>query len=80
MIVGDYAFSDEMPDEDKGEQEYANLTGLSGISDYQIYPHAMGVRFHGGQQYSYPINDTMVKLAKQGWGLNRYLNKNRGKW
>lgn len=63
-------------------EKYRNLSGNSGISDYEIGPDRITVRFISGSVYTYSYNkagkdyvEQMKLLAKNGKGLATYINK-----
>lgn len=74
---------------------YKNYSRKSGVYAFAISPDKtiIYVYFNGGSLYKYDISsapeyaiNNMVKRAKSGWGLNRYINKHKpdyyfkGKW
>ena len=61
---------------------YRNLGKNSGIRAYQIATNGLVVQFSDGSVYEYTYSsagreaiDKMKILAKQGLGLNSYINK-----
>ncbi len=64
-------------------KSYKNLGGNSGVTNYQIGPDFIKVQFYTGAIYRYTYEsagqnhiEQMKKLAKNGQGLNGYINKN----
>jgi hypothetical protein len=64
-------------------QSYANLSGRSGITQYQNKDDGSIDISFGGQMYNYPVGtfspyqvDHLKKLAQMGIGANRFINKN----
>ncbi len=64
-------------------KSYGNPEGNSGIDAYQIGPDFIRVKFHNGSIYLYTYEsagqddiEEMKELAKEGQGLNRYINTN----
>ncbi len=67
---------------------YMNLSGASGVLQYEIYDNAIEVTFRAGHHrtylYSYQHTgqnrvETMKQLASRGLGLNRYIKEYVGK-
>jgi hypothetical protein len=63
-------------------EPYQNLQGTSGVVGYEIEADAITVEFKDGGAYRYTYNATgpdqvedMKKLARDGAGLNTYINK-----
>ena len=61
---------------------YANLSGSSGVIAYEDGPDWICVQFSNGSTYLYtyqsagPENvEKMKQLARQGQGLNSYINR-----
>lgn len=64
-------------------ERYINRSGQSGVSAYEIGLDYIRVRFSSGSTYKYSYRkagqynvENMKKLAKQGFGLNSYINTN----
>ena len=64
-------------------ERYANRSGQSGIHEYEIGLDYIRVRFTSGSTYKYSYRkagqhhvENMKRLAKQGSGLNSYINSN----
>lgn len=65
-------------------QHYLDIDGDSNVEAYDIGPDYIGVKFFGTTkiyQYSYQSAgrenvETMKRLAKNGDGLNSFINKN----
>lgn len=64
-------------------EKYANRSGQSGVSAYEIGPNYIRVRFSSGSVYQYSYRkagqshvENMKQLAMQGSGLNSYINTN----
>lgn len=64
-------------------QTYRNISGASDISAYQTGTDSITIRFNDRSIYLYTYTsagsaeiETMKTLAKQGSGLNSYINKN----
>jgi hypothetical protein len=64
-------------------EKYANRSGQSGVSTYEIGPNYIRVRFSSGSVYQYSYRkagqshvENMKQLAMQGSGLNSYINTN----
>lgn len=64
-------------------QRYANRSGGSGVSAYEIGTNYIRVMFSTGSIYQYSYRkagqyhvDKMKTLAIQGSGLNSYINNN----
>lgn len=64
-------------------EKYRDISGNSGISAYEFGDEFITVRFTKGGMYLYNYSITgsnhvkkMIKLAKMGNGLNRYINLN----
>jgi hypothetical protein len=62
--------------------KYENLSGESGIIEYDIFENSIDVKFNSGWTYTYTnvSADTshinrMKELAREGFGLNRYIQK-----
>ncbi len=57
----------------------------SGVDQTEIFPDGIRVQFKSGVTYEYTEASTgslnrineMVKLAENGYGLNRFINRNR---
>lgn len=67
---------------------YKNLSGVSGVLQYEILENAIIVTFREGSHrryhYSYQSTgqnrvETMKQLAIRGLGLNRYIKEHVGK-
>lgn len=63
-------------------ERYRNLSGVSGVSAYEIGSDYILVRFSTGAVYRYSYRkagnshvDEMKSLARKGLGLNSYINK-----
>ena len=63
-------------------QKYKNIGGNSNITSYEIGDNYIKVQFSGNAIYLYTINSAgiyninqMKQLAKQGQGLNSFINK-----
>ena len=63
--------------------EYSNTSGRSSISSYEVGKGYIKVSFRDGGSYTYTDASvgadtvkTMIDLAKQGQGLNGYINRN----
>lgn len=61
---------------------YANLSGKSGITSYDIGPGFITIGFRDGRHYVFTYGSAgracvqhMVELAKAGRGLNSFLNE-----
>lgn len=64
-------------------ERYANRSGNSPISYYQIEDDRIVVWFKGGKSYSYSYRkagrshvETMKSLARSGSGLSAYITRN----
>jgi hypothetical protein len=64
-------------------ERYANLGGNSGIVGYEIGDDFVRVQFSGGSIYLYTYSsagsnniEQMKKLARNGQGLNAFINRN----
>jgi len=62
-------------------ERYANRSGGSGISAYEIGSNYIKVRFSSGSIYQYSYRkagqshvENMKRLASSGSGLNSYIN------
>jgi len=62
---------------------YANLSGKSGVSTYEIYDNAILIEFRHGAKYIYDYDipgkeevEEMKRLAMSGSGLMTFINKN----
>jgi hypothetical protein len=62
-------------------ERYANRSGKSGISAFEIGSNYIKVRFSSGSTYQYSYRkagqtnvENMKKLAVSGSGLNSYIN------
>jgi len=64
-------------------QPYMNLNGNSGIVTFEIGPDFIVVQFEKGAQRTYKYDyantgqdhvEKMKRLARQGYGLNSYIN------
>lgn len=65
-------------------ERYANRSGNSPITSYQIEADKIIVWFKGGKSYSYSYRkaernhvETMKSLARSGSGLSAYINEKR---
>lgn len=65
-------------------QRYANLSGNSGVTGYEIRPAAIVVRFQGGERYEYTeasasagVIAAMQQLARSGRGLSTFIAQHR---
>jgi hypothetical protein len=63
-------------------ENYANKSGKSGISEYEICKEYIRVKFRDGHIYRYGYShpgrekvEYMKKLAENGIGLNSYISK-----
>lgn len=63
-------------------QPYLNLNGDSGVRGYAIGPQAIAVEFADGSVYLYTADSAgaeaiarMHELARDGRGLNTYINR-----
>lgn len=61
---------------------YANLSGNSGVTAYEIRPEEIVVEFRGGERYSYDYVSTgewaveqMKRLAAAGQGLATFISR-----
>ncbi|BAW02936.1 uncharacterized protein TTMY_2576 (plasmid) [Thermus thermophilus] len=61
---------------------YANLSGKSGVVAYEEGPDWICVKFSDGSSYLYTYRsagshhvEEMKRLARQGQGLNAYINR-----
>lgn len=69
-------------------KKYENLSGKSGVVEYEIFENSIDVKFSDGWIYTYTnvSADTshinrMKELAREGIGLNGYINHNvRDNW
>ena len=66
---------------------YNNSNVTSGVDSYEIGTDYIKVKFKDGCVYTYTYSVTgkdhveaMKKLARQGYGLNSYINKNKLKF
>ena len=64
-----------------GPRLYANLSGKSGVVSYETGPNLIRVTFKDGSTYTYTSLSAgtgtiarMQRLARNGSGLNRYIN------
>lgn len=64
-------------------ERYANKSGQSGVTRYEITADSMTVLFKAGSRYLYTASSTgiqnvltMQSLAKAGSGLNSYIMRN----
>lgn len=64
-------------------ERYANQSGNSPITYYQIEDDKIAVWFKGGKSYSYSYGkagrshvETMKSLARSGSGLSAYITRN----
>lgn len=64
-------------------EQYANISGNSPITYYQIENDKIVIWFKGGRSYSYSYQkagrkhvDTMKSLALSGSGLSAYITRN----
>lgn len=64
-------------------EQYANISGNSPITHYQIENDKIVIWFKGGRSYSYSYQkagrkhvDTMKSLALSGSGLSAYITRN----
>lgn len=64
-------------------QKYRNIYGDSGVSEYEVGPDFIRVKFRDGSVYMYTYGsagahhiEQMKILAASGDGLNSYLMKN----
>lgn len=64
-------------------ERYANRSGSSGVSGYEIGSYYIWVEFTTGSIYEYTYSsagtaniETMKGLAKNGSGLNSFINTN----
>src|SRR5258706_15744078 len=62
-------------------ERYANRSGDSGITDYEVGPDFVRVRFSDGSVYRYTNEsagstniEQMKQLARGGQGLNSFIN------
>lgn len=62
---------------------YANAENSS-VRSYEVLEDGISITFKGGRTYSYTRNDngdvtidTMIELAKEGSGLNAYINRSK---
>ena len=67
-----------------GLTPYANLSGRSGVTGYEIRRGAIVAEFQGGECYIYTASSagdaavaTMQRLASAGRGLSTYLARHR---
>jgi len=63
--------------------DYQNLSGSSGVSAFEIGDDFIKVQFQDGGVYMYNYSstgegciETMKELAKEGEGLNTFINQN----
>ena len=64
-------------------EKYKNYSGHSGVTHYEITPHAIRVKFKNSLSiYTYSDSkiakyhiDRMKKLAQEGQGLSTYINQ-----
>lgn len=61
---------------------YANLSGRSGVTAYEVGQDWICVQFSDGSTYLYTYQsagaeniETMKQLARQGQGLNSFINR-----
>ena len=64
-------------------QQYANLSGCSGVSAFELLDDGIRVQFRSGDVYTYTIRSAgssnivqMIELAKDGRGLSTYISQN----
>ena len=64
-------------------ERYANRSGNSPITHYQINDRSITVCFKGGKNYNYGYSgagisnvETMKRLARGGSGLSAYITRN----
>ena len=62
---------------------YANISGNSGVTAFEIQSESIWVQFRGGPAYLYPSScigegnlQTMCGLATNGQGLGTFINTN----
>lgn len=62
---------------------YANVSGKSNVASYELGATSIHVTFNDGSTYTYTHESageqnvgTMKILARGGFGLNRFINKN----
>lgn len=62
---------------------YSNLGGDSGVRSYNVYENGISITFNSGKTYNYTYSSAgrnhiehMKILAKNGQGLNSYINRN----
>lgn len=65
-----------------GMERYANWSGNSGVVAYEIGADSVTIQFRDGSIYLYTVSsagpaniDRMKSLARQGSGLNAFINK-----
>lgn len=63
-------------------QAYKNIGGNSGVRAYEIGEKYIDVQFNSGRPYRYSYEsagrdkvEQMKNIAKQGQGLNTYINR-----
>ncbi|MBR7990746.1 hypothetical protein KDX04_33435 [Burkholderia cenocepacia] len=63
-------------------ERYKNLNGNSNVVTFQVEPDSIRVQFKGGAIYLYTTKSAgphiiaqMAKLAKDGHGLNGFINR-----
>jgi len=63
-------------------ERYANWSGNSGVVAYEIGADSVTIQFRDGSIYLYTVSsagpaniDRMKSLARQGSGLNAFINK-----
>jgi len=67
-----------------GLKRYANLSGQSGVTAYEVRGAAIVVQFQGGERYEYTASSAggaavaqMQHLARTGRGLSTYIARHR---
>jgi hypothetical protein len=63
-------------------EPYKNLEGASGVKAYEIGHHSITLEFQDGDVYLYnyqsagrEVIEEMIRLAKEGKGLNGYVSR-----
>jgi hypothetical protein len=64
-------------------ERYRNLSGNSGVKEYEIGSDYIRIQFSGGSTYTYTYSsagsnniETMKRLATGGQGLGTFINRN----
>lgn len=63
-------------------RDYKNMSGRSGVREYEINSNFIEIRFSDRSFYRYSSSSAgalcfseMKRLAEEGWGLNTFINK-----